>query len=47
VLAALAEGDLPARRLESYHRLRREAEAETARQSARLAELGGRHKARR
>jgi ribosome biogenesis GTPase len=46
VVAALADGALPARRLESFRKLQREVEVETARQSARLAELGGRHKAR-
>jgi ribosome biogenesis GTPase len=46
VVAALAGGTLPARRLESFRKLQREVEVETARQSARLAELGGRHKAR-
>jgi len=46
VVAALADGALSARRLESFRKLHREVEVETARQSARLAELGGRHKAR-
>jgi ribosome biogenesis GTPase len=46
VVAARADGTLSARRLESFRKLRREVEVETARQSARLAELGGRHKAR-
>jgi hypothetical protein len=46
VVAALSEGTLSARRLDSVRKLHREVEVETARQSARLAELGGRHKAR-
>jgi len=46
VLAALSAGALSARRLDSFRKLHREVEAETARRSARLAELGRRHKAR-
>lgn len=46
VVAALTAGSLPARRLDSFRKLRREVEVESARQSARLAELGSRHKAR-
>ena len=46
VVAALADGSLPGRRLESFRKLHREVEVETARQAARLAELGRRHKAR-
>jgi ribosome biogenesis GTPase len=41
VTAALADGSLPARRLESWRRLRREVEMESARRSARLAGLAG------
>jgi len=46
VVAALTAGTLPGRRLESFRKLQREVEVETARQSARIAEIGRRHKAR-
>jgi ribosome biogenesis GTPase / thiamine phosphate phosphatase len=46
VVAALADGSLPLRRLESFRQLQREVAVESARQSARLGELGARHKAR-
>ena len=46
VIAALADGSLPGRRLESFRKLQGEVEVETARQAARLDELGRRHKAR-
>jgi ribosome biogenesis GTPase len=46
VVAALADGTLTPRRLESYRRLHREVAVETARRSARLAELGRGHKTR-
>ena len=46
VVAALDDGTLPVRRLESFRKLHREVEVESARQAARLAELGARHKAR-
>ncbi|MDT4990372.1 MAG: ribosome biosis GTPase / thiamine phosphate phosphatase [Actinoplanes sp.] len=46
VVAALAGGALAPRRLESFRKLRREVEVESARRAARLAELGARHKAR-
>jgi ribosome biogenesis GTPase len=46
VAAALADGTLTARRLTSFRKLQREVEVETARQAARVAEIGRRHKAR-
>jgi ribosome biogenesis GTPase / thiamine phosphate phosphatase len=46
VVAALADGSLTPRRLESYRKLHGEVLAESARRSARLAESGPRHKAR-
>ena len=47
VTAALADGSLLPRRLESFRKLQREVAVESARRRARLAELGNRYKARR
>jgi ribosome biogenesis GTPase len=46
IKAALADGTLSPRRLESWRKLLREAEVESARQSARLAEAAGRRRRR-
>jgi ribosome biogenesis GTPase len=46
IKSALADGSLSPRRLESWRRLRREVEAESARQASRLAEASGRRRRR-
>jgi ribosome biogenesis GTPase len=46
VAAALADGMLTARRLESWRKLRREIETETARRAVRLAEAAGKRRRR-
>jgi ribosome biogenesis GTPase len=45
IAAALADGSLSPRRLESWRKLRREVEVESARQAVRLAEAAGRRPA--
>ena len=47
VAAALADGSLPVRRLESWRRLHREVAVESSRRAARLAQAAGRHRPRR
>jgi ribosome biogenesis GTPase len=44
ITAALADGSLSPRRLESWRRLRHEVEVESARQAARLAKTAGRRR---
>jgi ribosome biogenesis GTPase len=46
IKAALAGGSLSPRRLESWRKLRREVEAESARRASRLAEASGRRRRR-